>query len=279
MKVNKKQQYFTVLVTITFITFLIWMIIFYLNWSILTTAFNVFPYMEGLLWFVIFRTIFAAMFSFYFFYKWFTQEVIYPSDAHFLFGLYFFLMTFGKINDLFIYLGRPSELSSDILFMFFRIRFFLMVVNSFPLLYIGLEALFMILGIYITNFNRNKFNILRISIISSIAIFIFILLIIAPGIDFILNAPILPIIAGLTMLGIVVMFIYMYKKQRLSQVHGLIIGIGFLFFIISSIFVQILNRTENPGYILLAEIVNTIVYSVVLIGFLKKPNFSTEEIK
>jgi len=228
-----------------------------------------------LFWFVIFRILFASFFSVYFFYKWFKQEVIYPSDAHFLFALYFFLMVFGKINDLFLYLALPVEMiSEEILFNVLRIRYFIMAVNTFPLLYIGLEALFMILGIYNKDFTRKKFNFLRISIILFLTALILGILIISPNLHFLMNAQILPLLTTLTMLGIVVMFIYMYRKKRLSQVHGLIIGIGFLLFIFTSIIYQILSITEDVVNVLIAEILNTIVYSIVLLGFLKKPDFA-----
>lgn len=274
MLINKKQRYFTYLIIITILILISWLFVYYIFWSSLYPAFGISNSFLILFWFIIFRILFASLFSIYFFYKWFTQEVIYLSDAHFLFALYFFLMIFGKINDLFLYLALPVDIiSEEILFTILRIRFFIMAVNTFPLLYIGLEALFMILGIYTKDFTRKKFNRLRISIILTLTGLVLGILILSPNFHFLMNAQILPLLTTLTMLGIVVMFIYMYRKERLSQAHGLIIGIGFLLFIITSFIFQFLMTTEDPANVLLAEILNTMVYSIVLLGFLIKPGF------
>ncbi|TXT59364.1 MAG: membrane protein of unknown function [Promethearchaeota archaeon] len=278
MKIDKKQKYFLFLLGFSILFFTLWIILFYSYWDLLTLAFNLSNDFIILFWFLILRISFFGIFSAYFFYKWFIQEVIYPSDAHFLFGLFFYIMMMGKINDIFIYNAiPPGVISEEIIFVFMQIRYFLMTIAAFPLLYIGLEALFMILGIYSRDITRKKINRLRFTVIFLLTLFVTILILLSPNYTFLIDAPIYPLLTGLAMLGIVVMFIYMYKKERLSQAHGFIVGIGFLLLIITSIASQFLIATTEEFFVLLTEILSAVVYVIILIGFLKKPKFAEQK--
>lgn len=270
---QKKKQFKRIIWSITIIIFLIYFSAFYLNWIKLNEAYII----EENLWIIsliiiIRMLIFVAM-SFILFSKWFKQEAVYTSDAYFLFAVFFAIITAGKILDLFWNLTFISEgFSTEFTLVLLKVRFSVIVLNAFPLLFIGLEALITIFNTYIKNMTKKQFNKARLITIIIFLGIVSVIIIIAPTID--LLSKLLPIITAGTMIGIVIMFFFMYKNKRLSQANGLIIGLGFLLAVISSFIRSILNASLASTGLIYAELLDMLVYFIIFAGFMTKPKYA-----
>ncbi|MFX1354788.1 MAG: hypothetical protein ACFFGP_12550, partial [Promethearchaeota archaeon] len=65
--------------------------------------------------------------------KWFKQERIYPSDAYFLFALFFSILIVGKIYDIYINLITFStSVTADFVLLITKIRYFIITLNLMP---------------------------------------------------------------------------------------------------------------------------------------------------
>lgn len=219
------------------------------------------------------RILILGIMSFFLYRKWLGQEAIYISDAYFLFGSFFGIFTWGKVYDLFY---NPAIISgvfeTGFVLFLVKIRFFIIIANLMPILYIGLDAIL----IYI-NMNMNKemkkkqFNKLRLRIILIFVLITIPVIVLAPTLDF-LNL-IFPFITIAIYVGIAFMFLFMYRNKRLSQANGLIIGISFICFIASSIIRTILIST-NIYYGIIADIIDIGVNLFMFIGFITKPKYA-----
>ena len=125
--------------------------------------------------------------------------------------------------------------------------------------------------VYIKKISKRQSNILKISIISTFSSLISLLILFAQDLEVIVY--VLPIVTTLTMIGIVILFILMYKIKRLSQAHGLIIGLGFFLIIISSLFRPSLTKGFDILMLITAELIDTAIYILIFIGFIKKPPY------
>jgi len=219
------------------------------------------------------RALVLGIMSFFLYRKWLRQEAIYISDAYFLFGSFFGILTCAKIYDLFFNLVVISgAFSIEFSLLLAKIRFFIIIVNLFPILYIGLDAIL----IYI-NMNRNKelnnkqFNKLRLRIMFGFVLVSTLVIVLAPTINF-LNL-VFPFITILVYIAIAFMFLFMYKNKRLVQANGLIIGVAFICFIVSGLLRTILIN-ENFSYSIFAELIDIGVNLFMFIGFISKPKYA-----
>jgi len=233
--------------------------------------------MEENLWLIslviLLRVLIFVIMSYILYKKWLRQEAIYTSDAYFLFALFFTIITAGKILDLFWNLAFISEsFSADFTLALLKIRFSVIVLNALPLLFIGLEALITIFNAYIKNMTKKQFNKARIIIIILFLGIVSFIILIAPNIDILRQ--LLPIVTAGTMIGIVIMFLFMYKNKKLSQAHGLLIGLGFLFAVITSFVRSILNASGASTALIYAELLDMLVYFIIFTGFMTKPKYA-----
>jgi len=208
------------------------------------------------------RILILGFMSFFLYRKWLRQEAIYISDAYFLFATFFGIFTWAKVYDM-IY--NPAVISglfeTEFILLLVKIRFFIIIANLMPILYIGLDAVL----VYI-NMNTNKdmkkkqFNMITMSVV-----------VLAPTLGFLnLFSPLITIVS---FVSIAFMFLFMYKNKRLSQANGLIIGIAFICFIASSLIRTILIST-NIYYSIIAEIIDIGVNLLMFTGFITKPKYA-----
>ncbi|MBY9010754.1 MAG: hypothetical protein KGD70_00090 [Candidatus Lokiarchaeota archaeon] len=270
---SKKKQFLYGILTIILVLSIVFSVLFSVNWSILV---NTILTIEGL-WIgvvaIILRILVLGIMSFFLFRKWLRQEAIYISDAYFLFGAFFGILTCAKIYDLFFNLGIISEdFSTEFMLLLAKIRFFVIIVNLIPILYIGLDAIL----IYI-NMNKNKemnkeqFSKMRLRIMFGFVLVTALVIILAPSINF-LNL-VFPFITVLIYIAIAFMFLFMYKNKRLVQANGLIIGIAFICFLVSNLIRTILVNASF-SYGIFAELIDIGVNLFMFIGFISKPKYA-----
>jgi len=247
--------------------------LFLIYWPYFLASLEIMEGIEYLIVFMTFRIMFTTGVCYFFYLKWFKQEAIYTSDAYFLIGSYFFIMIYGKAMDMFLYLTNVVGFFPESSYLIIvKLRYVLMLFNAMPLLYIGLEALITLFNTYIKDLTRKQFNKIRMYIILGFIALFSMIIMFSPSLSVALR--ITPIMAAIIMLGIVIMFIFMYANKRLSQANGLIVGIGFLLFVITSIAVSLLLDTEELMSAFIAEALNFGTYCIVLIGFLVKPKYA-----
>ena len=219
------------------------------------------------------RILILSIMSFFLYRKWLRQEAVYISDAYFLFGSFFGIFTWAKVYDLFYNPAIVSGvLDTGFILLLVKIRFFIIIANLMPILYLGLDAIL----VYI-NMNTNKemkkkqFNTLRLRIIIIFVVITLSVIVLGPTLDF-LNL-VFPFITIISFVSIAFMFLFMYKNKRLSQANGLIIGIAFICFIASSLIRTVLIST-NLYYSIIAEIIDIGVNLLMFAGFITKPKYA-----
>ncbi len=270
---SKKKKFLYSTLTIIIVLTIFFSVLYSLFWSELIDA--IFS-SEGL-WIgvvvIICRTLILGIMSFFLYRKWLRQEAIYISDAYFLFGSFFGILACAKVYDLFYNLIVISDaFSTDFTLLLVKIRFFIIIVNLIPILYIGLDAIL----VYI-NMNKNKemnkkqFNKLRLRIMFGFALVTALVIILAPTLNF-LNL-VFPFITLLIYIAIAFMFLFMYKNKRLTQANGLIIGIAFICFIASNLLRTILINI-NLSYNIFAEFIDIGVNLFMFMGFISKPKYA-----
>ncbi|MHA1726264.1 MAG: hypothetical protein ACTSYC_11105 [Promethearchaeota archaeon] len=212
------------------------------------------------------------------YHKWFQQEALFLSDAYFLFGMFFNILIYGKIQDLFGYLYYSQiALEYQIILFYLKTRYLLIIFNTLPLFYLGIFVLFSIFTTFIKELPEHVVERVRFFIFNGFIIANTFTIIILPTIELVIL--LYSIILTTTLLGIVMMFFIMYKYKRLSQAHGLIIGLGFLLAIILSFYTsQLRNAYVNDASLvsslILAELIDMFVYFIVFFGFLIKPKYA-----
>ncbi|MBY8982107.1 MAG: hypothetical protein KGD57_04100 [Candidatus Lokiarchaeota archaeon] len=268
----RKKKYKILLSLIGVISLISYITLFYFLWPEVNAVFS---QIEGIIAvsIIFFRISICALFSYYLLHKWFKQEAIYPSDAYFLFALFFIILILGKSVDLSISLIVFSEAYDPIsLLIFLKLRYIIITLNAIPLLYLGLEVIINLFDTYVKHLSKHQFNLLKLSIISTFLLVISMIILTTNSLELILN--VLPVVTTLTMVGIVILFILMYRIKRLSQANGLIIGLGFLLIIISSLFRPSLTKGFNISMLVFAELVDQALYIIIFVGFIKKPKYA-----
>jgi len=270
---SKKKKFLYSCITVILVLTIIFSVLYSFYWSFLIAA--IFS-SEGL-WIgvvaIICRALVLGIMSFFLYRKWLRQEAIYISDAYFLFGSFFGILTCAKIYDLFFNLVVISEaFSTEFVLLLVKIRFFIIIVNLIPILYIGLDAIL----IYI-NMNKNKemgkkqFNKLRLRIMFGFVLATAMVIVLAPTLNF-LNL-VFPFITVIVYIAIAFMFLFMYKNKRLVQANGLIIGIAFICFIASNLLRTILINVDL-SYSILSELIDIGINLFMFFGFISKPKYA-----
>ncbi len=245
-------------------------LLFAFNISLINKSLNEVEGIWGVVIIISIRIILLSVMSFYVFNKWFNQEEQFISDIPHLFGLFLLLLTFGKALDLFWDLTYFRFDEEFVLFLL-KVRFFIIILEFIPLMYLSIIMIFYALSL------RERFKKLKnkkytkkmtIRLLLIIVIIEIFAVIIAPDI-FILGR-ILPFILIPSLLVIIYIFFFAYKHHRLSQVHPLIIAIGFLFYTVSSILRPVIQviMGESAYYIILAETIDLFVFIIIFIGLI-----------
>ncbi|MFX0081478.1 MAG: hypothetical protein ACFE94_06980 [Candidatus Hodarchaeota archaeon] len=213
--------------------------------------------------------------SIYLFIRWFMQEKMYTSDLPFLFGMFFILLVFGKLLDMLSNFMYPV-VAQDIFLFYLKIRQFVVIATLAPMVFLSIMMIVIFLQASgkIKKYNvpreRNTFS-LKILII--IAIIEAILIIITPNTT----------IAGINFANFVIfsllvitwMFYFSYRNRRLSQIHPLIVAVGFTVYLISNILRVLFQNIigENALFIVTTEVLDIIICLVIFIGYIKKAKY------
>ncbi|MFX0028929.1 MAG: hypothetical protein ACFE8B_06955 [Candidatus Hermodarchaeota archaeon] len=216
------------------------------------------------------RMFILSIISYYLFHKWFKQEAQYLSDIPFLLGMFFLILVFGKAIDL-LWDLTFFTLSDNIVLLFLKFRFFIIIFEVAPLLYLGMEIIFFRLEDRFSRLrDKHYMNSLRTRLIILIVSVESIVVILIP--NFTLIGMVLPMILIPSLLGIVYIFYLAYRLNRLSVVKPKILTIGFFIYLISNIFRPIMQNIlgESANYIIVVEFVDLIIFVVIFLGLYKK---------
>ncbi len=250
-------------------------ILYFLNLPIIIQAYNDIQGMELVVIILLVRILILFGSSMYMFYKWFKQEKQFLSDLPFLFGIFFLLLTFGKMIDLFfdftyLYFTEPLNL------LVIKIRYFIIIFTVLSLIYLSTTMILFSLSL------RDKFQSLRDETSRNRTSFIIVIIVVViestaviivsdtPSISVLLPAVVIP-----SLLVIVWLFAFSHRNKRLSQVNSFILMIGFAAYLLSQILRPIFQRIlgENTSYINVVEVIDLIIFGVIFLGFYMEANY------
>lgn len=270
MEISKKGLYQLSLIICIILAIIGVSILYYINWALIIQAFQDYEGAFEVVLIISIRIIILIITAFYLFHKWFKQEAQYLSDIPFLLGLFFLILLFGKVIDL-LWDLTFFTFNDDIVLLFLKFRFFIIIFEVAPLIYLGLEIIFFRLEDRFQKLkDKDYMNKLRVVIILIIVCVESIVVIIAPNnttMGIILPAIVIP-----SLIGIVYIFFLAYRLKRLAVVKPGILTLGFLFYLFSNIFRPLMQNIlgEVAMYIILAELVDIFVFLIIFFGLYKK---------
>ena len=181
--------------------------------------------------------------------------------------------TYGKILELLVYLTY-NYLESSAALNLLKFRYCFVILEYVPMLFLSFKmilyrySLHQSSGKILMEKYRNKLSgIILMMILSVESIFLFIM----PSVRMV--AILLPFIVFPALIMIVWLFYFAHRNKALQQVNSLILIIGFLMWLITSITRPLLHNIlgENVTYVILAEILELFfVILIVFIGLYKK---------
>ncbi|MFW9828925.1 MAG: hypothetical protein ACFFEY_15150, partial [Candidatus Thorarchaeota archaeon] len=267
---NKSQSLKISIILSVILGFISVFFLYFINIPLIVKAFAEYEGAFEVVLTISIRIILLSIISFYLFNKWFKQEAQYLSDIPFLLGMFFLILLFGKMVDL-IWDLTFFTFNDDLVLLFLKFRFFIIIFEVAPLIYLGFEIIFFRLEDRFLKLKDKKFmNKLRMVLILVIVSIESLVVIIAPNIK--IMGILLPYIVIPSLLGIVYIFFLAYRLNRLSVVKPGILTIGFLLYLISSIFRPILQNIlgEAASYIIVVETVDIFVFVIIFLGLYKK---------
>jgi len=270
MELSKKERYKLILLTCFILAIIGVAVLYFINWSLIIQAFQAYEGAFEVLLVISIRILILSITAFYLFHKWFKQEAQYLSDIPFLLGLFFLILIFGKAIDL-LWDLTFFTFNDDVVLMFLKFRFFIIIFEVAPLIYLGMEIIFFRLE---DRFNKLKdkgyMNRLRNILISVIILIELIAIITGPNLT--MMGIILPLILIPSLLGIVYIFYMAYSLNRLTIVKPGILTISFFLYMLSNIFRPIMQNIlgETASYIIVVEIVDIIIFMIIFLGLYKK---------
>ncbi|MFX0002082.1 MAG: hypothetical protein ACFFAA_13010 [Promethearchaeota archaeon] len=276
---KKKVVYLFLLVFGVIIGTLSILLLYAFNWTIITTTYLTHEGTLGIVLTIGVRIIIVSLMAIYTFYRWFKQERQYFSDIPFLFGVFFLLLIFGKMLDLFIdfsYFGLDSALQ----LLVFKGRYLIAILDLLPMIYLSIFMILLSLSVkrrFNKLTNEKYLNIIRMRLLLIIiAIEVFVCI-------FVVNVAIAPIIYPITILpsliAIVWLFNFAWRNHRLSQVNTFILMIGFGLYLITSILRPLIQYIvgESPLFVIIAESLDIIIFLIIYLGLYKKSNYSNND--
>jgi hypothetical protein len=203
----------------------------------------------------------------YLFYRWTNAPRRYFSDIPFLMGVSFTALAASKIFDIYLYSTfldsdveamNPSDPAAVLAYA----RWLVMLAVISPLLYASLN-------IWLAGRSR-----LRAVIVGANAIG-FVLLILGQQSYAGLNA-LTPFMVFPPAVLTVVTFLFTYWKKRLPNVYGLLVGVGWIGYIISSIIRPTLILIGPPpwGLVVVSELIDMVLWLVIFLGFVLRPKYA-----
>jgi hypothetical protein len=216
-----------------------------------------------------------AVAAFYMFQRWFKQEKQYLSDLPFLFGLFFLVLTYGKILDLLWDLIYFS-LDDATFLLLMKIRYLLIIITAAPMMYLSIGMILYYLSLK-DRFIGLKMEAQRNKITKYLLIIVVICetlaVIMAPTLSFVILLLSIIVIASFAI--IVWLFYFSYKNKALSQVNTKILTIGFAALLISQLLRSVLQFIIglNITYVILTEIIDFFVFLSIIMGFFTKSKY------
>lgn len=267
---HSKKFYKRILLLSVSIGLFLVFLLYFLTFNQLVTAFL--NYEGGLQIIIVIscRIILASVTAYYLLHKWFKQEAQYLSDIPFLLSLFFLLLIFGKLLDFHSYF--LYYLIEDLAFLIYtKIRYYLIIVEFAPILYLGFEIIFFRLEDKFQRLrNKEYMNQLRLKLIILIIIIEIGAVSISPTV--LILTMLLPTFLIPSFMGIVYIFILAFRYNRLSVVKPKILTIGFSLLLGSSIVRMLLFLLlgENAGWVIFVEVIDLSIYIIVFFGLYKK---------
>ncbi|MFX1377531.1 MAG: hypothetical protein ACFFA4_00410 [Promethearchaeota archaeon] len=272
----KKSNWYKLALSLgSLIGFILIFMLYFLNLPIIIQAYNEIQGMELVVIIVLVRILILLGSSMYMFYKWFKQETQFLSDLPFLFAIFFILLTFGKMIDLFfdftyLYFTEPLNL------FVIKIRYFIIIFTVLSLIYLSITMILFSLSLRDRFQNlrdessRNKTSLLIVIIVVIVESTAVIIVPNTLSISFLLPAVVIP-----SLLVIVWLFAFSHKNKRLSQVNSLILMIGFAAYLLSQILRPVFQRVlgENTSYINVVEVIDLIIFGVIFLGFYMEASY------
>ncbi|MCK4380784.1 MAG: hypothetical protein KAW51_06550 [Candidatus Lokiarchaeota archaeon] len=250
-------------------------LLYVFNWSTIIETYQTHEGTLGIVLAIGTRIIIVSLMAIYTFYSWFKQEKQYFSDMPFLFGVFFLLLIFGKMLDLFIDFSY-FQLDSGLLLLVMKARYFIAIFDLLPMMFLSIYMILISLSVK-ERFNKlsnekylNKIRLRILGIVIAIEIFVNIFILSVE------NAPIIyPITILPSLISIVWLFNFAWRNQRLSQVNTFILMIGFGLYLITSILRPLIQFIvgESPLFVITAESIDIIIFVIIFIGFYKKSNY------
>ncbi|MFX1399474.1 MAG: hypothetical protein ACFFAS_20810 [Promethearchaeota archaeon] len=270
---NKKQSYKLSIIIFTSLCLIPLFYLYLLYWEEITQSLAQIEGMWLLTMIILVRIAFITAMTLYMYHRWFKQEELYLSDIPLLFGSFLLFLIFGKILDLFWDLTFFS-FDEEFVMILLKIRFLIIILEMAPLVYLSINMI-----LYLRSLSgkstgdekqRNKSTFRIMVMIVAIEI---IAVILAP--NFTIMGILLPFIVIPSIVVIIWMFLFAYKNKRLSQVHPLIIAIGFIAWLISNIMRPLLQTIfgETTTYVIYAEIIDFFVFIIIFLGFCFKAKY------
>ncbi|MFX0009226.1 MAG: hypothetical protein ACFE9R_02835 [Candidatus Hermodarchaeota archaeon] len=278
MKKQDKKTWKIILITINLIAIALWSWLYYSTWDVIVVSMATFPFADWFAFISIARIIIIIAMASYLYNRWFKQDEIYLFDAFFLFASFFLFLGHGKVFD-FIYavIYGTSTFSFGFTLFLVKLRYFLVILMALTILFIGADASLIFYELRRDKELSKKGRIrAKRWIISLYLVSTSLFIVLAPTSETL--SAILPYMMIFIYLICAIMFFFMYKNNRLSKVHSLIVGIGFLIFVASNLIRSILTARAYAEISALplfwAQVFDIISNIVIFLGFLVKPPFA-----
>ncbi|MHA1438324.1 MAG: hypothetical protein ACTSPD_12175 [Promethearchaeota archaeon] len=273
---NKKQLYVYFILTGVIISTILIFTLYVVYASAINESLNNVDGARNVAIIITIRIILLIGMTIYMFHEFFSQEEQYLSDIPFLFGIFFLILIFGKLLDL-LYNLIFYTINEESVLILIKIRFFVAIATLFSMMYlsIGMILYYLSLKEKFKKFKNTDFRkMITLEILLVVVIIEVIAVILTPNttiLGLLLPCFVLPSLAT-----IVWLFYFAYKNQRLSQVHPLIIAIGFGAFLVSQLLRPLAQNIigENASYIILVETIDIFIFFIIFIGLILKVDYN-----
>ncbi len=212
--------------------------------------------------------------SFYMFKNWVAQKNRQLKNIPFLVGLFFYLLAISKFLDLLLYIYSVSPNYIEVEFLLLaKIRYFLIVITSLPMLYLGLRPVIYNFGLDKGWSEKKVLRTRKLIVAFYVIIFGFLIVFARSKIIFQL---IYIAIAVITYTSIWYIFRFAHKHKIFPTIKANIISWGFLLYLLFSpsrvilmfFFIDILTLEIIT---LIPEILDFVAVIIIFSGFILKP--------
>ena len=229
--------------------------------------------------FILFRISFTLGMTLYSFRKCFKQENLHHMDIHFLFGLFFLGLTFGKFLDL-LYKLTYFTADKDALLLLLKFRYILIIVTVAPLILIGIDEFLLSKSLHNKKLAINEYK-NRVGLILIALVIIFESLIVSLALNLTILRMILIFIHIPSLILIVYIFYNAHKKKNILQIKPLIVATAFFIDLILyaiSIMINPLRRRQigfSATFTIFAELVDLCIIIIIFWGYYAESNIKS----